>query len=289
LLRVDAGQLLKLSGSAHGNSGSVEVRNGGELQVTGAFTNAAGARVVLNNGLVRFNSGLTNNGQLQVSFGGGEIFGAIVNNSGGKIILSGNSNTTFYDNLDAQKGGEVRVSAGSTAVFFGLVQQRTGALFTGTGHSFYEGGLRIGNSPGLGSNAGDVSFGAGNVYEAEIGGTALGDAQGNGIAFDRYTVAGTFTFGGTLKLVSWNGFNGQAGQSMDLFDWGSTSGAFDAIDASGLQLAAHTRLDLSRLYVDGVVAVQAVPEPGTWAMWLAGMAVLGFVARGRSAHFRRNA
>jgi len=124
---------------------------------------------------------------------------------------------------------------------------------------------------------------------AEIGGTGLGDAQGNGIAFDRYSVAGTLTFGGTLKLVSWNGFTGQAGQSVDLFDWGRTRGSFDAIDASGLQLAAGTRLDLSRLYVDGVVAVQAVPEPGTWAMWLAGLAAIGhFAGRRRTSHIRRS-
>ena len=66
----------------------------------------------------------------------------------------------------------IRQHAGS--VFFSQVSQRTGAVFSGTFSKFYEGGLSIGASPGLGSDAGDVSFGSGNLYLAEIGGLAAG-------------------------------------------------------------------------------------------------------------------
>ena len=55
------------------------------------------------------------------------------------------------------------MSAGSTAVFFGQVLQRTGAVFSGTDAKFYEGGLLVGASPGLGLDAGSVGFGAGNL------------------------------------------------------------------------------------------------------------------------------
>jgi hypothetical protein len=185
LLRVDAGQLLKLSGNAHTNAGSVEVRGGGELQVTGSFTNASGGSVLADSAIVRFNSSLTNapgsrvslangtayfngaglinNGQLQATFGTNSVFGAVTIKLDGKIIFSGNSNNTFYDAVDVNRAGELRVSTGSTAVFFGQVTQRTGSLFTGAGTKFYEGGLAIGASPGLGVDGGDVSFGAGNV------------------------------------------------------------------------------------------------------------------------------
>ena len=75
-------------------------------------------------------------------------------------------------------GAELRVSAGSTAVFFGPVLQRTGAVFSGTGAKLYEGGLSVGGSPGLGLDAGNVSFGTGNLYLADIGGLAAGTQFG---------------------------------------------------------------------------------------------------------------
>jgi hypothetical protein len=284
LVRVGNSEMLKLVGSAHGNSGNVEVRGGGELQVGGAFTNAAAGRVVLDNGTVRFNDGLANNGQVQVSFGGATVFGAVTNNSGGKIILSGNSNTTFYDAIDVRSGGELRVSTGSTAVFFGLVQQRTGSLFTGTGAKFYEGGLAIGGSPGLGVDSGDVSFGAGNVFMVDIGGTTPctaacdTDAAFRNSSFDKYIVTGHLGLGGALKLGSWNGFVPQLGQRFDLLDWGSAGGSFDSIDASGLLLPAGLVLDTSSLALDGSFSVVAVPEPQAWALWAAGLWAAGLWA-----------
>jgi hypothetical protein len=63
--------------------------------------------------------------------GAATVFGAITTVAGGKIILSSNSGTTFYD-----------------------------------------GGLSVGGSPGLGLDEGDVSFGSGITYLTEIGGTS---------------------------------------------------------------------------------------------------------------------
>lgn len=78
--------------------------------------------------------------------------------------------------------------------------------------------------------------------------------------------------------MSWNGFVAQAGQHFDLLDWGSLSGQFETIDASGFKLAAGTKLDVSPLYTTGEISVAAVPEPGTYALWLAGLVGMGLVA-----------
>jgi probable HAF family extracellular repeat protein len=296
LVQAGAGQTLRLSGASHSNAGQIEAIGGGNLVVTGTFannsggqlyvsdatvrfasavTNATGGRIQSDDAVLRFNGGLTNSGQMQFTFGESAIFGNVTTTSGGKVILSGNSNTTFYDMVDIGGGGELLVSAGSAAVFFGRVVQRTGSTFSGSGVKFYVGGLAVGGSPGLGMDAGDVTFDSGNFYEAEIGGLVPGSG------FDKYVVGGRLSFGGTLKLTSWQGFTGQAGHSYDLFDWGTTEGAFDTIDADGLVLASGTRLDVSRLYVDGTISIAAVPEPGEWAMLLAGLALVGGTARRR--------
>lgn len=67
----------------------------------------------------------------------------------------------------------------------------------------------------------------------------------------------------------------------DLLDWGSVSGSFNQIDASGLRLAAGTKLDYSRLYTSGEISVMAVPEPGSLALLLGGLCSVGWVARRR--------
>ena len=286
-VRTLAGETLRINGTSHSNAGVIDIRGGGEQQYSGTLANAASGRILLNDAVLRLNSGATNAGQVQVSFGGATVYGSVATTAGGKVILSGNSQTTFFDAHTVESGGELRVSAGSTGVFFGAVTQRTGALFTGTGTKFFEGGLSIGASPGLGLDAGSVNFGVGNLYAAEIGGTTActaaceTNAALRDSSFDKYIVAGHLAFGGTLKLVSWAGFTGQIGQSFDLFDWGSSSGSFSSIDATGLSLASGAVLDTSHLYTAGVLRVTAVPEPGTWALLLCGIGVLLLRLRAR--------
>lgn len=283
-VRADAGERLLLVGTSHTSAGIVDV-NGGEIEISGTLTNQAGGRVLLNDGRLLLNNGLSNSGQVQVTFGEAEVFGAVTTQMGGKLILSGNSNTTFYDTVETQSGGELRVSTGATAVFFGQVLQRTGAIVSGTGTKFYEGGLSVGNSPGFGLDSGNVGFGSGSVYLAEIGGiTACTEACATDTtlqdqSFDKYVVQGTLTLGGTLKLASWNSFVAQAGSYYDLLDWGTLQGQFDAIDASGLQLAEGTVLDISRLYTTGEIGVTAVPEPGPWALMGLGLVGLAGAVR----------
>lgn len=266
-LRSASGSELVVGAGLASNAGTIELA-GGSFDNNGfALGNAASGRIT-GFGTLRAGS-IANRGQLQLSGGTSDIHGSFVGLGGSATVLSGLSNTTFHDAAVFEAGSELRVSAGSVATFFGAVQQRSGASFTGTGSKFFEGGFSIGDSPGAGSDAGSVIFGGGNLYLAEIGGSAPGTG------FDRYSVAGTLTFGGTLTLVSWAGFVGQTGQSFDLFDWGSLSGSFDRIDASGLLLADGAVLDTSRLYTDGVISVSAVPEPATWMAWIAGLALLG--------------
>jgi hypothetical protein len=271
-IQVEAGQTMVVTSPAgtHSNSGRIEVRDG-VLEITGALTNGTAGQIILDGGLVRFNGGLSNSGQLLVGFGGASVFGAITNNTGGRIILSGNSETTFYDAV--VNNGELRVSPGSFALFFGNVSG-TGT-FTGTGTKFYEALFSPGSSPGLVTDAGDSSFGPGAVVEMELAGLLPGTQH------DKFEVAGTLSLGGTLKLVLLEGFAPQLGDRFDLFDWGVLDGRFAAFDTTHAALAPGLAWSFADLYTTGEIHVAAVPEPGTWAMMLAGLGLLVGAARWR--------
>lgn len=89
---------------------------------------------------------------------------------------------------------------------------------------------------------------------------------------DRLVVGGEFTFGGTLALGWAEGFDPVGGVSFDLFDFGSGSGAFAAMILPDLDTGWVW--DTTQLYASGMIAVSAIPEPGTWSA-LAGLAALG--------------
>lgn len=289
VLQVTGGQSLLLSGGATVVQGSARLLGGGgsaSLTALTPLTVAAGGRMNLQGANLNALGGLLVQGQLTgVGGGGNSLYGAVRVDTGGQLIVAGNGGTAFYDAVEVRTGAELRVSTGAAASFFGPVQLRTGAQLTGAGLRDYEAGLSVGASPGYAFEAGDVSFGAGNVYTAEIGGATActaacaTDAALKDGSYDQYTVGGHLTLGGQLRLVSWNSFVAQAGMHFTLLDWGGLSGSFSSIDASGLLLAPGTALDTSRLYTDGVIGVTAVPEPAAWALLLAGLAGLGVLRR----------
>jgi len=285
ILSAGPGATLLLNQGLASNAGKIQLA-GGTLDNNGkAMTNEALGVI---SGFGTLSGGtLTNKGRVLLSGGSSTVYTEILGASASQIILSGLSNTSFYGKVDVQSGAELRVSAGSVATFFELVQQRTGAKFTGTGTKRYEGGISAGSSPGLGTDEGDVEFGDDNLYLAEIGGLSActllcGTDDGlKNRSFDKYIVDGNLSLGGTLKLVSWNGFEAHAGQRFDLLDWGSLTGRFGSIDASGLKLAAGSALDYSQLYTSGTISVTTVPEPASLALWLAGLGALVTWARRR--------
>src|SRR5262249_26929434 len=160
-------------------------------------------------------------GSIDFSSGNSTINGNLTGQNGSQTIISGNGSATFFGTVDIQSGATLKVSAGSVATFFGTVDERTGSLFTGTGTKNYEGVLSIGNSPGFGFDEGSVILGSKNTYLEEIGGLASGQAS-NG--YDQFAVAGTLTFGGTLKVVWYGGFSGSAGESFKLFELSAGAG-----------------------------------------------------------------
>jgi len=152
--RADLGQRLVITGATSSNAGVIEAL-GGEVEFTQGLTNNATGMIAGRNAILRFGTGLTNNGTLGLSFGSSDLFGTISNNSGGKVIVSGNSQATFWNSISNNSGAELRVSSGSTAVFFGPLTN-SGTL-SGGGVKIFEGG---------GSGLGAVSTPGSTVVES---------------------------------------------------------------------------------------------------------------------------
>lgn len=134
-VRLSTGDRMVFSAAGNSNAGKIEVL-GGEIEFKQGLNNQETlAAFFARNAILRFGgTGLINSGSLDVTFGTTDVFGNITNDTGAEIILTGKSSTTFYD--DVTNNGSLKVSQGSTAVFFGDLQ---GTHATGT--VFIEGGL----------------------------------------------------------------------------------------------------------------------------------------------------
>ncbi|MEO3690707.1 beta strand repeat-containing protein [Roseateles paludis] len=142
--------------------------------------------------------------------------------------------------------------------------------------------LAPGESAGLFSVRGDLSFSGGALLSMELGGLT------RGAGYDALTVGGSVDLGGdtVLQLSFINGFSAAAGQSFVLIDAaGGVFGQFGNV-ADGERLSVQDgRGSFVVHYGSGPGLVlsdfqaAAVPEPGTWGLMGLGLAVLGWRAR----------
>jgi hypothetical protein len=271
-----SGGFLSNVGTLHGsgtvgsdvfNYGTIQAINS-QMQFTASVSNAVIydasnhpvniGQIDVRDSQLQFTGGLTNQGHLNFSFGTSDVFGA-VNNSvgdmsqpGGQVIISGNSNVTFYGSV-VHNGAVFRVSAGSTAVFFGPV---SGAgAFTGTCTKIFEGGYSPGNSPAAVVLDGPVVFDTPNTLKIELGGVTPGTQ------YDQVHATGSLTLGGALQVSLINSFTPTFGNKFDILDWGTRSGTFSSIQLPALSptLAWST----AQLYTAGVLSVVDINlQPG---------------------------
>jgi hypothetical protein len=177
--------------------------------------------------------------------------------------------------------GTLQVTDQATFRFFGDITQDSivisgGGRFCGTG-TVTKGGVSEqgticpGNSPGVMTFAGDLNF-HGGILEIEIAGAAAG-------LYDVLKVDGLATFAGALvKLIFLDGYVPELGDSWQFL---VLNGGFSGLDTLAFEtfgLPDNRSLTFA-FGANGITAtagaLSPVPEPETWALFIAG---LGFLA-----------
>jgi len=106
-------------------------------------------------------------------------------------------------------------------------------------------------APALVTYGGDVVFGSLFTLEMELGGTT------RGTQYDAMNVAGKLTFGGTLGVTLINSFAPAAGNTLNLFDWGTKAGTFSTVNLPAL--SPGLLWNQSSLYTDGSLSIGLDP------------------------------
>jgi outer membrane autotransporter protein len=138
------------------------------------------------------------------------------------------------------------------------------------------GHLAPGASPGTLTLNTHLLMGAGSVLDIE-----LQDAAHH----DLLQVNGNLTLGGALALACYGNCQLSAGTDLLILDGtGGLSGSFDSVTLAGFAPGSFTvNIDQAKadvwLHVNQNIA--AVPEPETWALWLAGLGALALLGRRR--------
>ena len=176
-----------------------------------------------------------------VDYVGTPLGNGLVNQSGSTFnINSGSSlnlhHANFYNNATLVVNGYIDMGggnldnnnlgtiSGSGIIFMG------GGTFTNNGTS----SITPGNSPGHMTIDGNAIFGANTHTEIQLAGVDAGQ-------FDVLDITKHVGMGGSLDVVSYDGFLPKAGDSFHVMNWGDSSGFFDK--ATGLVMPNGVALD----------------------------------------------
>jgi T5SS/PEP-CTERM-associated repeat protein len=124
-LRTETGDTLVVTGNFV-NSGLANLQ-GGEVEVLGSATN--GGDIDVANGVLRFNLGLNNNnvGQLAITAGQTDVFGAVTNAAGGQIVVGAEARAVFHDAV-TQNGQFVLMPGANALLLENLSLSATSSL-----------------------------------------------------------------------------------------------------------------------------------------------------------------
>jgi autotransporter-associated beta strand protein len=225
---IGAGGQLEVYGFGDAQIGSLDVAGAVYLGQTGLRIGALNTSNTISGPI----SGYFNNGNAKITKVGT-----------GTLTLSG-ANT--YYGLTKVDGGTLAIN-GTTP---GAVEVNSGAMLMGTGSIGGTVTLNSGGTLAPGASAGTLTVGGLAMtplssLQIEMGATA----------YDRIIASGNMALAGTLNVSLIDGFMPTLGNMFDLFNWGTKSGTFSAVNLP--VLAAGLSWDTTQLYTTGVLSVAA--------------------------------
>jgi PEP-CTERM motif len=249
----------------------------------GVFNNLAGAVFENTGSLTMGNwsgtSGVFNNTGLFVKSGSASTtnIGNRFTNSSGGVIDVRNGALVLASAFDNQ--ATVKLAAGATfhvnnATFVnnGLIEGE------GTLRTLAGGGLRNNGTLATGGVANSGTLSVDGDLELAGTGSVVFELAGNQ-AFDRLAVLDDITLGGTLQVLGLAGFTPNVGDSFTIitFDERLQLSTFANFVVSGFDPGVY--FDVVYNAGDVTLIATTIPEPGSWALWLAGLGVLSQLAR----------
>ncbi len=260
----------------------------------------------LDNPILNFHQGLSNNGTLVMrTLGSGSgansttlnigSGGVLVNQGLGHIILEGGGtriingtvanqgNLSAATNITLGTAGSAHTNSGiltllgnSTATIIGasFINQAGGVLAgngtfkASTTGIINEGSVAPGQSPGLLAITGDYTQATGGSLNIEIGGLVAGTE------FDRLTVSGTASLAGILNVSLLGGFDPAIGSNFDFLLAGNVLGSFDQVLLPSL---SGKTFDISYASNLASLTVIAAPVPLPPSLYLLGIALLALI------------
>jgi len=195
LLQKDGGGQTLINATLN-NTGTISIA-GGELDLDGGGTSAAGGFTFAAATLLGFNNG--SNNTFTVS---GGTFGANANLSvyGGTLDIAGT--TTLNGNLTLAAGGTLAIDAGTMTVTGAMTGPGSISVASGASFVFNGAGTAVGNQLNITSGTGHVALygGSGNDVFAFGGNFRAGDVLSGGAGSDSLILNGDYATGVSLNV-----------------------------------------------------------------------------------------
>jgi hypothetical protein len=254
------------------------VVNQGQAVATGNLDFQYPSQVLVNQGRLTLKA----DASLVNSYAGGTFvnLGTLVKNDG--------AGTSSLAGLTVTNAGTMEVQTGTLALPSGFLNAGTlkgvGSFSTDTLTN--EGHITPGNSqgtsavtsPGTLTLASHLVLGSNGSLDLALNAAAL---------HDLLLVQGDVTLGGTLALSCWGACSFAAGTDLLVLDAsGTLAGSFSQVTFAGFDMAAfEVRLDALNgdVWLHATQDIAAVPEPASYALWLSGIGLMGWIARRRRA------
>jgi len=263
---------LMLSGPSNAST-TTTIIPGGTVQIGAAGTSGAlGSGAVTDNGTLTFNRTDTYGGAVSNAINGS----GGVNLTAGTLSLSGNDGYNGATNVN-----------GGTLIVSGQLSGVSQATTVAAGATLGGGGTIAGTlsvtgtvAPGTGLSAAGTTLTIGNNVNFNNGSQLVINLNDSTTTTDLLAITGALSLGSgdTLTINLMNGDLASGHPYIIATFTGGETGTFANVNYMGGANADNYTVEYN---TNNIELIASVPEPGTWAMFLAGLGVLGMWQRSR--------